>query len=640
MTIKTQINIIAAVITLVVAGTFLMTQNWAHGEANARQQTKLLASRQILWNKVVTTVLDRMETNMRTLSRDRDSIKAIFKGDMATLNESAGATFNRLSVEGSISDLTIFTPEGNVLYASAGNSGNSQSALLRGSADSGKIQRGLEYTDSGILVARVIFPVYRRAKPIAFASYEYALQGAIDQYKKVSGFNIAVMGKKQGVLFSTDAALFNALPIDLPEEGSQVARYISSGENHYSLEIIPALTATGNSIAHVITTADDTESFLQQKHISMVSFAITLGVLIVCILSLMFFLGRAFRPIAMVVRELEHVSNGDLSRQFKAHNSNDEAGQLMNAATKMIAGIKRIVGAVEQSSDQIAMTSAEISESNKDLAQRTEEQSVGLVEASSNIQQMTSTVKDNAKSAKEANDLAEHSLSTAKSGLEAITASITAVREIESSSIKIVDIIGVIDEISFQTNLLALNASVEAARAGEQGRGFAVVASEVRILAQRSADAAHEIKDLINTSVEKVNVGTKMVDESGKMLGEIVGSVEQVAEIVKGISQASSEQAISIDEINTAISIIDDSTQQNTAMVEESAVSAQVLADEARQLRSQMDFFDLGTAGRKPAVKNVVKHKSSNVVPMTPPPAQEQPVPAAKTGTGSNWESF
>ena len=596
MSIKARINIIAALITLLVAGVFFATQNWAHGQESARAESKLLDSKQVLWNKVVSGVLNRMEGEIRTLSRDRDSIKAIHKKNYAKLKETAGTTFNKLSVEGSITSLSLLSPQGEVIFSSGSSLGaTTQSKLLAMAIESGKNQKGLEFSESNQLIGRLIFPLYRRAKPVAYASYEYALQGAIEEYKNVSGFDVAVLDQQGQSLYVTDEELFDGLEIALPLENGYSTGSSGLEQLIYSYEVVPGVENDGTRLGFVVTAADDTESIVQQQNTTMTSFGITMAVLVLCLATLTVFLSRAFKPISMVVHELEHVANGDLSRELPAHGRDDEAGLLLKATKKMLHEIQQIVSSVEQSSTRITQTSVDIDTANQELAKRNQEQSVGLVQTSSNIDSMSKTVKENAESASKANDLAASSLQSAQSGLLAIKDSIAAVKEIETSSSEIVDIIGVIDDIAFQTNLLALNASIEAARAGTQGKGFAVVASEVSKLAQRSGDAAAEIKVLINASVAKVKTGTHLVSGSGELLDEIVSSVEKVTYIVKDITQASSVQATGIDEISYAISIIDDSTHQNATMVEKSAITAKVLADESKQLRSQMEFFKLAS---------------------------------------------
>lgn len=263
---------------------------------------------------------------------------------------------------------------------------------------------------------------------------------------------------------------------------------------------------------------------------------------------------------------------------------NDEVGQLAYACQFSQAKLRTAIGQVKQSSEVLERTSSEIESGNLQLSQRTEEAASSLEETASSMEEMTSTVKQNADNAREANQLASSTRDQAEKGGEVVGRAVNAMTEINSSSKKIADIISVIDEIAFQTNLLALNAAVEAARAGEQGRGFAVVASEVRTLAGRSADAAKEIKGLINDSVEKVQLGSQLVDESGKTLEEIVNGVKKVTDIISEIAASSQEQANGIEQVNSAVMQMDEMTQQNAALVEEAAAASSEMTGKVKLL--------------------------------------------------------
>jgi aerotaxis receptor len=270
--------------------------------------------------------------------------------------------------------------------------------------------------------------------------------------------------------------------------------------------------------------------------------------------------------------------------QFIYTGLTDEVGQLAYASQFAQAKLRTAIGQVKQSAEVLERTSSEIESGNLQLSQRTEEAASSLEETASSMEEMTSTVKQNADNAQQANQLAITTHDNAEKGGAVVSKAINAMSEINSSSKKIADIISVIDEIAFQTNLLALNAAVEAARAGEQGRGFAVVASEVRTLAGRSADAAKEIKDLITDSVEKVRLGSELVDETGKTLEEIVNGVKKVTDIIAEISASSKEQASGIEQVNSAVMQMDEMTQQNAALVEEAAAASSEMTSKVKLL--------------------------------------------------------
>lgn len=355
------------------------------------------------------------------------------------------------------------------------------------------------------------------------------------------------------------------------------------------------------------------------------------------------------------VNAAERIANGKLGNRIEI-NTQDEFGRLLHAMQAMDDKLSDIVGAVRNGADSVGSAARQISSGNDDLSQRTQEQASALEQTASSMEEMTATVKQNADNARQASQLAVGARDQADRGGNVVNRAVSAMSEISDSSKRIADIIDVIDEIAFQTNLLALNAAVEAARAGEQGRGFAVVATEVRNLAQRSATAAKEIKDLIHDSVEKVKAGTELVDQSGKSLTEIVASVKRVADIVAEISAASEEQASGIDQVNTAVTQMDTGTQQNAALVEESAAASKAMEQQAQGLVEKVSFFSV-TGGVSQMSTPVAARTSApapraNVRPMPArkssakaarPVAKSRPAaaPMAKaSGDDSSWQEF
>ena len=298
-------------------------------------------------------------------------------------------------------------------------------------------------------------------------------------------------------------------------------------------------------------------------------------------------------PIKSAVIAARTVASGDLTGTIDV-NSTDEIGQLSQALKDMNDSLVQIVSDVRVGTETIATASAEIAAGNLDLSSRTEHQASSLEETASSMEELTSTVRQNADNARQANQLALSAAEVASKGGAVVSQVVDTMSSINASSKKIVDIIGVIDGIAFQTNILALNAAVEAARAGEQGRGFAVVATEVRNLAQRSASAAKEIKELIGDSVMKVDAGAKLVDQAGVTMTEIVASVRRVTDIMGEISSASHEQMAGIEQINEAITQMDQVTQQNAALVEQASAAASTMQEQTEHLSNVVDVFKLG----------------------------------------------
>ncbi|MDC8758111.1 methyl-accepting chemotaxis protein [Janthinobacterium fluminis] len=383
------------------------------------------------------------------------------------------------------------------------------------------------------------------------------------------------------------------------------------------------------------TEAEAVYSHAQTLMLTLGSIAILVGALVA------WFITRSItRPINAAVAVAETVASGDLSSTIHV-NSSDETGRLLGALKAMNDSLLKVVGQVRSGTDTIANASNEIAAGNLDLSARTEEQASSLEKTASSMEELTSTVKQNADNARQANQLAQSASEVATRGGAIVSEVVETMGTINASSRKIVDIIGVIDGIAFQTNILALNAAVEAARAGEQGRGFAVVASEVRNLAQRSAGAAKEIKDLIAASVANVDAGSKLVNDAGQTMGDIVDSIQRVTDIMGEITSASQEQTSGIEQINMAIAQMDEVTQQNAALVEEAAAASQSMQEQAASLADVVDFFKTGAGAAAPRPAPVKAAPRPAAAPRAPARPALPAAPAKRAAEKEEaWEEF
>ena len=393
--------------------------------------------------------------------------------------------------------------------------------------------------------------------------------------------------------------------------------------------------------------------------------ALIIGTVVAAILLswlLCWLIARAItQPLAGALSLAEAIGKGDLTQRLAIH-GRDELAQLLRGLAQMRDNLAHIVTEMRGSSDSVASASQQIASGNADLSSRTEQTASSLQQTAASVEQLTGSVRQSAEYARTANQLASTAAQVAARGGEVVTQVVTTMQEIDSSSRKIADIIGTIDGIAFQTNILALNAAVEAARAGEQGRGFAVVAGEVRTLAQRSAEAAKEIKALIGSSVDKVASGSKLVGDAGTTMTEIVASVRRVSDVIGEISAAATEQSEGIGQVNTAIAGLDQMTQQNAALVEESAAAARSLGEQAASLAHAVAGFrtEPMAAATSATAMSAAPVRVQPAVPATrpaparvgaPAPALAQrkaaavakPVPANKVALASteqNWEAF
>lgn len=394
-----------------------------------------------------------------------------------------------------------------------------------------------------------------------------------------------------------------------------------SGQSHeaqlnklVSDKMLPAMKAYVGSVEKLVAYQDalfdKADAHIDAIYAFAKTFLIVLGLIALTLGAVLAWaLSRSItRPLTSAVALAQTVAAGDLTAQI-AVKSRDEVGQLMTALKEMNANLLKTVAEVRTGTDTIATASQQIAAGNLDLSARTEEQASSLEETASSMEELTSTVKQNADNAQQANQLAISAAEVAVRGGAMVSQVVDTMAAINDSSKKVVDIISVIDGIAFQTNILALNAAVEAARAGEQGRGFAVVATEVRSLAQRSAAAAKEIKDLIGNSVAKVEAGTELVAQAGTTMEEVVCSVRRVTDIVAEITAASKEQSAGIEQVNQAIAQMDQVTQQNAALVEEAAAASEAMQEQAGRLANVVSIFRLDNIdnGGRTAVNAVAK---------------------------------
>jgi methyl-accepting chemotaxis protein len=396
-----------------------------------------------------------------------------------------------------------------------------------------------------------------------------------------------------------------------------------ASEKAYKEAFEPAAKAYGAQVDNLLTTQrkaiDQLAIDIDASSTRSMRLMIVLGLLLVAIAAVaVVIISRSITtPLKRALEVAQQVASGDLSANIE-QKGRDEIAELMRALAEMNDSLRAIVSEVQVGTESISTAAGEIASGNFDLSSRTEQQAGSLEETAASIEQLTSTVKQNAENAQQANQLAMDASDVARKGSGVVSQVVQTMSEINHSSNKIVDIISVIDGIAFQTNILALNAAVEAARAGEQGRGFAVVASEVRSLAQRSAAAAKEIKTLIGDSVEKVDIGSRLVNQAGTTMGDVVESIKRVTDIMGEISVASREQSSGIDQISRAITEIDDATQQNAALVEQASATSDMLRSQAQKLAEAGRKFHLGDRVATPGIARPARDITPKPLRLTP----------------------
>lgn len=490
-----------------------------------------------------------------------------------------------------------------------------------------------------VTVTRVAIRFLKNQRdPASLASIDKLLTTASESLDKADGYfnNYKSTPRVAG----QDAALANEVSQNITKMHDVLQQSITflRANNYEAYGNLDAQQAQDDMDASYAKWRTENNSFLQaaarENQSSFTSMQWTLGVILLVVIAVMtiIWLGLQhllLKPLHSVMGHIRAIAGGDLTQSISAEGRN-EMSQLASGLHEMQSSLVKTVGAVRNSSDSIYTGASEISTGNNDLSSRTEQQAASLEETAASMEQLTATVKQNTENARQASNLAKNASDTAARGGQVVSDVVRTMSDISSSSQQIAQITSVIDAIAFQTNILALNAAVEAARAGEQGRGFAVVAGEVRTLASRSAQAAKEIKTLIENSVSRVNSGTSLVAEAGNTMQEIVNAVTRVTDIMGEIASASDEQSKGIEQVSLAVSQMDSVTQQNASLVQESAAASAALEEQAEQLRQAVAVFRVNG-------HSMLLQSKPGKPTIAPRMAVATAAPAA---SDSNWETF
>lgn len=405
-------------------------------------------------------------------------------------------------------------------------------------------------------------------------------------------------------------------------------------QSQYRAAVASLIDHQDDAMGNTMHQMEDTYNFTRWLLLGILASCVVLVVVIARVLT-----GSITYPIRQALDLAENVAKGDLTSEVPS-SGKDEMGQLLRSLEHMNVSLSQIVGQVRDGAESISSAASQIAAGNQDLSARTEEQASSLEQTASSMEELTSTITNTAENTRHATSIADQASTAAKQSSDVMLSVTHKMRGIRDSSQRMAEIIGVIDGIAFQTNILALNAAVEAARAGEQGRGFAVVAGEVRSLAQRSATAAKEIKELIDDSVSKIQEGMQLVDSAEDNMSSLTTHVQDVNEIISEISQASGEQSDGINQINIAVGQIDSTTQQNAALVEESASAALSLQSQATMLTDAVSTFKLSHSFVATSGRQQPQASAASALPVAKAVKQEKTLPATAAASSEDWTSF
>ncbi|AXW85910.1 chemotaxis protein [Lonsdalea britannica] len=405
-------------------------------------------------------------------------------------------------------------------------------------------------------------------------------------------------------------------------------------QSQYRAAVASLIDHQDDAMGNTMHQMEDTYNFTRWLLLGILASCVVLVVVIARVLT-----GSITYPIRQALDLAESVAKGDLTSEVPS-SGKDEMGQLLRSLEHMNVSLSQIVGQVRDGAESISSAASQIAAGNQDLSARTEEQASSLEQTASSMEELTSTITNTAENTRHATSIADQASTAAKQSSDVMLSVTHKMRGIRDSSQRMAEIIGVIDGIAFQTNILALNAAVEAARAGEQGRGFAVVAGEVRSLAQRSATAAKEIKELIDDSVSKIQEGMQLVDSAEDNMSSLTTHVQDVNEIISEISQASGEQSDGINQINIAVGQIDSTTQQNAALVEESASAALSLQSQATMLTDAVSTFKLSHSFVATSGRQQPQASAASALPVAKAVKQEKTLPATAAASSEDWTSF
>lgn len=577
MTLRTRITLVAIIATLLVALSLIVTSRISTQQVETRFAEATNNGKSVLWKKIIASQIDTMTTGSTGLTRDRNTRKALQRGDIESLSESVKTTYNLLSAQNILTRLQITDLDSKVLFSTPSEyTGPTRKQLVKEALKDGKIKGGIELDDNNELVAVLAFPLYMRGKSIGAGIYIKSLDDALADFKLNDESEIIVLSADGRIIKATDEALYSSLQLDMPELNQKTIQVAKTNDAVYSVAIQPIYDSQNIAIARLVSVKDYTESYAIQQRFDIVSYISVILVILIAMTVLYFYMNRSLKPLQALGDTLNEIAKGELSHEVTV-TSNDEIGKLQSAMKATVDQLRDMMTEINLVTEQLNSSANRMSSIAETTNSGVFKQQSETDQVATAINEMTATVQEVARNATEAASAATTADSDSKAGKQVVDETIlsienlaggidkaaTVINKLEEESNNIGTVLDVIKNIAEQTNLLALNAAIEAARAGEQGRGFAVVADEVRTLASRTQSSTQEIETMIERLQVQASDAVGVMNESQTRTSE---SVEQVRNAGK-----------SLDAISSAVSTINDMNMQiATATEEQSAVTEEI----------------------------------------------------------------